>query len=314
MKICSLMLLPLLFAPIVYGQANPGSVVADTLDWKLYFPLQVGNVWEYVVTEPTSELRREIIGDTLASGHRYFLMSETWQGATILPVDTIFVRYDKAGVVVIVEAIEEDTAAVPRRFPIGEGDNDNFLEYFDLRASFGDTLFFDAQEQEPYWVSGGFEEGVRINGDSVEVAALKCLHRLWWFECYGTDIGFVKGGSLLFYRLVYARIGGREYGASLFTAVEPEVDLSRQFLIKAVYPNPFTDEATVVYEVAGSERVTIELFDLLGRKLRSEVLPYQWTGRQQYLLKAGDLASGMYIIRAISGKREQSVRLITKRK
>src|SRR5690606_27699235 len=53
------------------------SPVPDTLYWKRYMPLEVGNVWEYAVSEGEPLLRQEIVQDTFFRGQRYYAVEET---------------------------------------------------------------------------------------------------------------------------------------------------------------------------------------------------------------------------------------------
>ena len=54
-------ILPLLLAGAAHGQDTP--VVDDTLDWQRYYPLEVGNFWEY---GGLNQFTSTIVGDTLA--------------------------------------------------------------------------------------------------------------------------------------------------------------------------------------------------------------------------------------------------------
>ena len=55
---------------------SPEEAVADTLDAEGYYPLALGNVWEYLTTSnlpvTSGERRREeVVGDTLVDGVRH---------------------------------------------------------------------------------------------------------------------------------------------------------------------------------------------------------------------------------------------------
>ena len=303
-----------LYAPETHAQAPADSVIADTLDWRRYYPLEVGNVWEYQVYEVTSLMRREILADTLAAGHTYFIMEETWQGGTILPRQTFFVRYDTASTVVSLRDLEADTTAYPRSLPfqpVGADFLESLLEYFDLRTAFGDTLFFDAEHFGYYWVGGGYEESLRISGTSVQVAGLKCLHIPWTYGCYATDIGYTEGGSGPYFQLIYAKIGNREYGASQVTSIGSDPVVREHFVIESIYPNPFKDEARLVYELARSQPVTVEIFNVLGQKIREERMGVQLAGRHQYVLSAKGLAAGIYFVHMMTEMEGEVVRPVT---
>ena len=201
---------------MVAAQPQP---TPDTLDWRRYYPLAVGNVWEYQVAEGEPLLRREIIGETLALGREYFLMDETAYdydylgGGTELEVffsNMFFVRYDTSGTVVALRDVESDTSAAPRsELSYATGD-----WYFDLRMAFGDTVRFGAGEADVYSISGGYGETVEIGNAMVVVAAHKFFQGALGFESYAADIGFLGGGNLWGPHITYSRVEGVEYGIS----------------------------------------------------------------------------------------------------
>jgi len=68
----------------------------------------------------------------------------------------------------------------------------------------------------------------------------------------------------------------------------------------AIYPNPFDEKTTIIFEVKNKEHVIIDVFDLLGRKintlLNKEVIGKQniiWTGTNY---KGHKLNAGIYLI------------------
>jgi hypothetical protein len=119
------------------GQNPPDSVVVDTLDWRRYYPLEIGNTWEYTgIDGAPNQLIRTIVGDTVANGYRYFVRRDSIPLYVRPPVVfTYYVRYDTAGTVVTLDNIAADTASLPLPFPYSGGD---FLAHFDLRSAFGD--------------------------------------------------------------------------------------------------------------------------------------------------------------------------------
>jgi len=65
------LVLGLLWTSLVQAQSIP-----DTLDWRRYFPLQVGNEWHYVYIWTNTLMMRTqwyIIGDTLLDNEHYFV-------------------------------------------------------------------------------------------------------------------------------------------------------------------------------------------------------------------------------------------------
>jgi uncharacterized lipoprotein YddW (UPF0748 family) len=68
------------------------------------------------------------------------------------------------------------------------------------------------------------------------------------------------------------------------------------------YPNPFNPSTTIRFELPGSDVVTLEVFDLLGRSVATLVDSQQYTaGSHSVVFDAGALASGVYIYRLHTG-------------
>lgn len=80
--------------------------------------------------------------------------------------------------------------------------------------------------------------------------------------------------------------------------VEVEVDLGDQLLFEAPYPNPFRSVSTIRFGVPTDGPVHIDLFDALGRHVRT-LHAGKVEGGQMYerQIEATGLASGLYFIR-----------------
>ena len=76
--------------------------------------------------------------------------------------------------------------------------------------------------------------------------------------------------------------------------------------IKAVYPNPFNPSVTIVFELDRVRRVTVSLFDVAGRLVRTLLDETRPEGEHRLHWNAGDsadspLSSGVYFIRVEAG-------------
>jgi len=89
--------------------------------------------------------------------------------------------------------------------------------------------------------------------------------------------------------------------ATLRTAV-PRLHLALHeapdaFALKKSYPNPATQSATIPYAVPEETEVTIEIFDVLGRRVTRLVRGTQRAGQHQVQVGAAQLPSGTYFVR-----------------
>ncbi len=310
MRITCIILLSLLLAGAAPAQDMP--VVVDTLDWQRYYPLEIGNTWEYGGLNSYISM---IIGDTLANNHRYFIRRDsTLAVGTLGPfIHTFYLRYDTAGTVVTLLSLEADTLEVPLPFHYRRVDFPDFLAHFDMRTAFGDTLYYGAPDTL-YYVQGGYNARRQIGYELVEVDALKCFREqgftAGWIECYATDIGFVGGGNLWDSDLKYARVGGIEYGSRRSTPVERAAEVPAEVSIETIYPNPFRGRATVAYRLPKPSSITVEVFNMLGQRIWREGTSVQAAGVGRYELQSREWSVGIYLVRLTTESGAQSVRSV----
>lgn len=308
MRITCISFLSLLFVGTVLGQDPP--VVVDTLEWQRYYPLEIGNTWAYGGLDSYVST---IVGDTLVDNRRYFIRRDSVPAVgTVGPfLHTFYVRYDTAGTVVTLQSLDADTVRVPLPFDFNPGDIPSFLTHFDMRAAFGDTLYFEAPDTI-YAVQGGYNEQVQIGQEFVEVDGLKCFREQGFtagrIECYATDIGFVGGGNLFASELNYANVGGIEYGR-LPTPVEAAI-VPAQFSIDTIYPNPFRDKITIVYRLPKPSSITVAVFNVLGKQILQERSSVYAAGVGKYTLQSLSWPAGFYFVRLTTESGAQVVRSV----
>jgi arylsulfatase A-like enzyme len=85
-----------------------------------------------------------------------------------------------------------------------------------------------------------------------------------------------------------------------------QADLPNMFSLQANYPNPFNPSTTIIYDLPEKAEVTIEIFDIRGRHVRTLISQTQQPGRQTVVWDGRDeqgreIASGLYIYRLRAG-------------
>jgi len=73
------------------------------------------------------------------------------------------------------------------------------------------------------------------------------------------------------------------------------------YLLVQNYPNPFNPSTTIHYEIPNNGFVTLKVYDILGREVKTLVNQYESKGRYNVNFNASNLASGIYIYRLQSG-------------
>ena len=72
------------------------------------------------------------------------------------------------------------------------------------------------------------------------------------------------------------------------------------------FPNPFSNFTTIEYTLSRSSHVRVEVFDMLGRKVKSLVNRSQIPGHYEVTLDASELPGGMYMYRLSAGNDAES--------
>ena len=85
---------------------------------------------------------------------------------------------------------------------------------------------------------------------------------------------------------------------NLFVSVsESSVRIPDSPVLYPNYPNPFNPSTTIRYTVSKTEKITISIFDLLGRNNQTLVYQHQNLGKYKVTFDAGNLPSGIYFYR-----------------
>jgi hypothetical protein len=94
------------------------------------------------------------------------------------------------------------------------------------------------------------------------------------------------------------------------TSVPPEEGTPKRFALEQNYPNPFNPATTIRYQTASSDRVTLKVYDLLGREVATLVSEYQEAGSHSSVWDASDASSGVYVCRLQAGSNVGTTKLL----
>ncbi len=95
---------------------------------------------------------------------------------------------------------------------------------------------------------------------------------------------------------------------SLVTTAEGD-EVLEEFYILRNYPNPFNPTTKVQFSVPQQSDVKITLHDLLGRELELLFDDKVEAGMQEFVVDAGSLASGVYLVRMIAGTFNKTIKI-----
>jgi hypothetical protein len=124
-----------------------------------------------------------------------------------------------------------------------------------------------------------------------------------------TDGGFVLAGAghmtlednnLYLYLARTAPVVGVEEG-------EP---IPASFMLHSNYPNPFNATTRIQYDLPTASDVTIEVFNILGRKVESFSNEMQQAGHHTVIWNAEDFSTGMYFYKLTAGEYSESKKML----
>ncbi len=91
-----------------------------------------------------------------------------------------------------------------------------------------------------------------------------------------------------------------ENGGSSWITEYPDL-LSTRYNLNQNYPNPFNPSTTIIYSLAKSERVRIDIYNILGQKVETPVNEIQLAGVHRIKFNGSKLASGIYFYKIEAG-------------
>ncbi|MDT3694769.1 MAG: T9SS type A sorting domain-containing protein [Ignavibacterium sp.] len=111
-----------------------------------------------------------------------------------------------------------------------------------------------------------------------------------------TDAGLASGSYS--YRIKQIDYNGSiEYS----NVIEVDVNTPDKFSLDQNYPNPFNPSTTINYSISNAGNVELEIFSSIGEKVAVLVNEIQQPGRYSVSFDAGNLSSGVYFYKLVSG-------------
>ena len=259
----------------------------DTLDALRYYPLAVGNKWQYAQYDYLGNFERysttEIVGDTiLPNGYRYFVSS-----------NNRYLRIDTSEVAVYFYSIHFGFDTL--EFKLGITEVDTTPSYLGIMNDFftGNGCAGQISYTTPYK-----------------------FYEYFWLDEYhqyklSKDIGlsftryayFIQPWCYVERLLIGAKIGDQVYGQ--FVGIELEEKNIAAYKLYQNYPNPFNATTTIPYEVKHSGKVKISIYDIGGNLKKILLDRYQEVGQYSIKWNALGFNSGIYMYKIETGNNQE---------
>ncbi|MCL4551355.1 MAG: T9SS type A sorting domain-containing protein [Bacteroidetes bacterium] len=127
-----------------------------------------------------------------------------------------------------------------------------------------------------------------------------------WVQQGVDNIGLVDVESIdtrdLDGTVIVGTFGNGVYSATGFvTDVQNQNNIPIGYALNQNYPNPFNPSTVINYQLSMNGKVTLKVYDVLGREVKKLVDEYQSRGKYSVNFDASQLASGVYFYELVSG-------------
>jgi len=154
----------------------------------------------------------------------------------------------------------------------------------------------------------GFEIEKKLNNSWVKIGFVKGIGSSAQQNSY-TFIDTEPASGTVFYRLKQIDFDGQsEYS----NEIEVTGDLPDKFNLSQNFPNPFNPSTVINYQLPVDSKVTLKLFDILGKEVATLIDEQKEAGSHNYMLSSADfqLTSGIYFYQLKAGDFTATKKLI----
>jgi hypothetical protein len=99
-------------------------------------------------------------------------------------------------------------------------------------------------------------------------------------------------------------------GTGIMTRIDEKNKVPSTFSLNQNFPNPFNPTTVISYGLSVYGRVTLIVYDLLGREVKTLVNEVKRPGRYQVTVDGIDLPSGVYLYRLATGSYVETKKMI----
>lgn len=292
-------------ASIVVSGANEGRGVSNfetgvyqtvlTRNWTMYFNQFVGN-GPYLIGTTVNSTRWSEFINSLSSNNNLWcddtkpnvfrrdggvLMTfAQWQSYTGEEATSAYCSEVLPVELAAFDAVSDEGSVVLRWSTLSESNNAGFRVERDIAGSFESIGF--------------------VNGNGTTTSR----------SDYSFRVSDLAQGTHRF-RLTQVDADGSEWHSQVVEAV---IGIDQLYVLSDVYPNPIAVDGTLQIAVRDEQRLTVEVFDLLGKRVATVLdTPVSAGSRREVSIDASGLANGTYLVRVSGDNFRQTRKLMVVR-
>ena len=282
-----------------------------------YFPLGIGDYWQYVVhsndseapfTRDSSAYSLEVLGDTTmpnGSDYRKILYKPIYpSGDSSLdferldPMRASVYKYDTAGPS---DEVQIDSLMSQ------PGDTSRCLSDIPnsvFPSSFYTSICSSTMSETVFGMAMSVKEFSGSNSILTSFTRYLASGLGIWNASYGYDFGSTG------ITMAYARINGVAYGSRITLTVVSNPKIPVDFGLSQNYPNPFNPTTNIGYRIADVGLVTLKVYNVLGQRVATLVNKVEQPGSYEMQFDGSNLASGVYFYRLDSGNHSKTMKCL----
>jgi PKD repeat protein len=153
--------------------------------------------------------------------------------------------------------------------------------------------------------------GSALSTAGVQSAAFTPTSSQWAFQSVNLT-GYSGNPNLYFMFRFTSNAGNNVFLDDINLIGNVGVDELSNTINFTVFPNPAEDNTVVYFDLIEKQEVTLEIYDLVGRKVSSMYQGKLNEGEHQFQVASEDMSAGAYIVRLTAGTHSFSKKLIVK--
>lgn len=276
-----------------------------TTSAQLFFPLEVGNTWQYEYGHMLSTERDtfsiSVIKDTLMPNESlYYELSQPIDKGGL---DFRFVRADSNGIYFYDQSSLKDELVYNL---FAEIDEPYIIGYY---SDYGAAIRVWLTQKDTMMIFGFPSLVYHFELDNLVPFSLNFSHK------FGPIFSYTAHHEPYVQSLIGCKIGGVIYGT--LVDVKKEEEIPTEFMLYQNYPNPFNPTTTINFTITGVGdenfrplQTQLIIYDILGREVKTLLNEQLQSGSYEIKFNAEDLPSGIYYYRLTAGEFSDTKKMV----